>query len=167
MYEAQAKYAKAAEALGQLLAKNGHTLIWGGSDSGLMKTIADAVQRNGGKVVGVTIERLQGSARKDAEELIVTKDLAERQTVMRERADAFILLPGGIGSLDEITEILELKKHGLHDKPIVILNTDDFYRGFRSQLERMHREGFIVHPLENYLYFVSTPKDALRLPNEL
>jgi predicted Rossmann-fold nucleotide-binding protein len=80
---------------------------------------------------------------------------------MRERADAFVLLPGGIGSFDEVTEILELKKHNLHDNPIVILNTDDFYGGLRSQLERMRREGFIARPLEEYLHFAATPEEAL------
>jgi len=163
MYDVEAKYAEPAVILGQLLAKNGHALIWGGSNSGLMKTIADSVQESGGKIVGITIERLRNSARKNADELIVAKELSERKTLMRERSDAFVLLPGGIGSLDEITEILELKKHHLHDKPIVILNTDGFYDGFRSQLERMQREGFIAHPLPKYLHFADTPEAALEI----
>jgi len=166
MYAVEAKYAEAADTLGKLIGTHGHTLIWGGSDSGLMKTIAGAVQKNGGKLIGVTMERIRDTARKSADELIITKDLNERKTLMRERADVFVLLPGGIGSLDEITEILELKKHGLHDKQIVILNTNDFYGDFRLQLERMGREGFIARPLQEYLHFAATPEEAFDFLNE-
>ena len=82
--------------------------------------------------------------------------------LMSERADAFVLLPGGIGSLDEITEILELKKHSFHNKPVVIFNIDGFYDGLHSQLGRMKREGFIARALEDYMYFAENTRDVVK-----
>ncbi|OGG79916.1 Rossman fold protein, TIGR00730 family [Candidatus Kaiserbacteria bacterium RIFCSPLOWO2_01_FULL_54_13] len=161
MYEVDKKYTAPAVELAREIGRRGNTLVWGGSDNGLMRRIASAVQESGGKIVGVTMERIKENARKKADEMIVTKDLAERKRLMRDRADAFVLLPGGIGSLDEITEILEFKKHGMNDKPVVILNTDNFYEGLKSQLERMKREGFISLPLEEFIYFADTPDAAL------
>jgi|SRR3989344_3848155 len=165
MYDVDAKYAEPAAEFGRGLAKNGHSLIWGGTDSGLMKVVSDAVKKNGGKIVGITMEDIRSTARVDADELVVAKNLSERKRLMLERADAFVLLPGGIGSFDEITEILELKKHNLHDKRIVILSTDGFYAGFNTQLERMRREGFIAQPLETYLHFAETPDKAMDFLN--
>ena len=165
MYDVDAKYAEPAAEFGRGLAKNGHSLIWGGTDSGLMKVVSDAVKEGGGKIVGITMEDIRSTARADADELVVAKNLSERKRLMLERADAFVLLPGGIGSFDEITEILELKKHNLHDKRIVILSTDGFYAGFNTQLERMRREGFIAQPLETYLHFAETPDKAMDFLN--
>lgn len=162
MYEVDRAYSAAASEFGELLAKNGHALVWGGSDRGLMKTIADAVKRSGGRIIGITAEHLKGAARKEADELVVAANIAERKRLLQERADAFVLLPGGIGSFDEITDMLELKKHGFHNKPIVILNTRGFYDGFRAQLERMEREGFIARPLREYIVFASSPKEIFR-----
>src|SRR3989344_4068710 len=163
MYDVDAKYAEPAAEFGRGLTENGHSLVWGGTDSGLMKVVSDAVKKNGGKIVGITMEGIRSTARADADELVVAKNLSERKRLMLERADAFVLLPGGIGSFDEITEILELKKHDVHDKPIVVLDTDGFYEGFRSQLLRMEREGFIARALEEYISFADTPADVLRL----
>jgi len=163
MYDVATKYTEPAAEFGRGLAKEGHALVWGGTNSGLMKVVSDAVKNGGGKIFGVTMEDIRATARSDADDMVVAKNLSERKFMMRERADAFVLLPGGIGSFDEITEILEQKKHGLHHKPIVILNTDDFYDGFRSQLLRMEREGFIARALEEYISFAGTPADVLRL----
>ena len=165
MYDVDAKYAEPAAEFGRNLTENGHSLVWGGTDSGLMKVVSDAVKKNGGKIVGITMEGIRSTARADADELVVAKNLSERKRLMLERADAFVLLPGGIGSFDEITEILELKKHNLHDKHIIILNTDGFYAGFRTQLERMRQEGFITRPLETYLHFADTPAKVLDILN--
>ena len=163
MYDVDAKYAEPAAEFGRGLGRDGHSLIWGGTDSGLMKVVSDAVKEGGGKIVGITMESIRGTARADADELIITKTLSERKKLMLERADAFVLLTGGIGSFDEITEILELKKHNLHDKHIIILNTDGFYAGFRTQLERMRQESFIARPLETYLHFADTPAKVLSI----
>lgn len=156
-----AKYAKSAREFARFLAKYGYGLVWGGSDRGLMKIVAYEVQANGGKIIGISMELLRHHARKNANEMIITKDLQERKATILTRSDAIVLFAGGIGSLDEITEMLELKKHGVHNKPIVILNTDNFYEGLKMQLQRMRNDGFLTKSLEELIYFANTPKEAI------
>ena len=155
------KYIKPAREFGKLLAKNGFGLVYGGSDTGLMKIVASSVTDSKGKIIGISMTILKHLARKGVAELIITKDLRERKEMMLKRADAIVVLIGGIGTLDEITEILELKKHKLHDKPIAILNTENFYEGIKVQLQKMKDEGFITRPLEELIYFADSPKEVL------
>jgi hypothetical protein len=155
------KYDKPAAEFARLVAESGHTLIWGGSDRGTMKTIASAAQRAGGRIVGISMKLLEDRARKNADEMVIAASLDERKKIMSERADAFVALPGGIGTLDEITHILELKKHSMLNKPVVFLNTNNFYGGFKQQMERMKKEAFISRPLEELVYFATTPQEAL------
>ncbi len=115
--EVEKKYVDVTKQLGALIAKNHFNLVWGGGNRGLMKVIADSVQSNGGKVFGVTVELFKGHRRMNADEMIITKDLPERKKLLLRKSDALILLPGGVGSLDEITEVIELKKHDIHLKP--------------------------------------------------
>jgi uncharacterized protein (TIGR00730 family) len=158
------RYVRPAKQLAQLIAEQGHTLVWGGSDRGLMRVVAEAAQAAGGKIVGITMESLKHSARLGADEMIVTRDLAERKAVMLERSDAFVTLVGGTGTLDELTEIFELKRHGLHDKPMIMLNSDGFYDGLRHQYERMERDGFLARlrmPFDQMLSFADTPDKVM------
>lgn len=155
------KYTQPAKEFSRSLVKNGYHLIWGGSDRGLMKVIASEVQQAGGKIIGISVELLKHAARKDADEMIITKDLGERKKTMLKRADAIVVLVGGIGTLDEITEILEFKKHGLHSKPIVILNTENFYEGLKVQLQKMKDDGFIKRPLDQLIFFADSPQEAI------
>ncbi|MCM6778585.1 TIGR00730 family Rossman fold protein [Nocardia sp. CDC159] len=159
--ELDERYTRPAREFAQLIGKGGHTLVWGGSDVGLMKLVADGVQEAGGRLVGVSVEFLRHKARATADEMIIAADLAERKARLLARADAVVIMVGGTGTLDEATDILELKKHGLHDKPIVLLNTAGFYDGLRQQLERMDAEGFLPRPLAELLYFADNGVDAL------
>lgn len=159
--EVEEKYVKDTKILGQLMVKNGYDLVWGGSNNGLMKVIADSVQNAGGKIIGITMEMLKHKRRLNADEMIITKELSERKSLLLKRADAIILLVGGIGSLDEVTEILEFKKHNIHNKPIVVLNTDKFYEGLKMQFQKMEKEGFLTKKLDELIYFADSPKDAL------
>lgn len=154
-------YVKATEEFGRLIAEHGHSLVWGGSYVGLMKVIADSVQENGGAIRGVSVEKFRENAHKDADEMHFAKDLAERKVLLLQHADALVALVGGTGTLDEISEMIELKKYGVHKKPVVILNTDGFYDGFREQFERMEREGFLYFPLRDIVQFVATPAEAI------
>ncbi len=156
------KYQDAAREFATLIGQNGHTLLWGGSNVGTMKIIADAAQAAGGKIIGVSMELLKEQARANADEMIIASTLAERKAKLLERGDSIIALPGGLGTLDEITEIMELKKHAFHDKPIVFLNTDGFYDGLQTQLERMHREKFLPEALSEYVSFVQSPQEAMK-----
>ena len=140
---AQAYYQTAAE-LGALLAQHNHTLIYGGSNVGLMGELARAVHRQRGKVVGVIPEGIQarGVAYDQADELIVTPDLRARKAVMENRADAFIALPGGFGTLEEVMEVLTLKQLQAHDKPIVFLNRLGFYDRLFELFEQFYDQKF-------------------------
>ncbi|WP_105970565.1 LOG family protein [Streptomyces geranii] len=155
------RYTRPAREFAKLLGKGGHTLVWGGSDVGLMKVVADGVQEAGGRLVGVSVEFLAARTRPVADEMVIAKDLAERKRLLLEKADAVVIMVGGTGTLDEATEILELKKHGKSDKPVVLLNTAGFYDGLKEQLRRMDAEGFLPRPLTDLVFFAEEAVGAL------
>ncbi|WP_327288572.1 TIGR00730 family Rossman fold protein [Streptomyces sp. NBC_01198] len=155
------QYTQPAREFGRLIGEGGHTLVWGGSESGLMKVVADSVQKAGGRLVGVSVVFLRDSARADADEMVIAPDLAQRKAELLRRSDAVVVMVGGAGTLDEATEILELKKHGLHAKPVVLLNSAGFYDGLELQLRRMDAEGFLPLPLSELVYFATDGADAL------
>ena len=159
--EVDKKYIEITKQLGLLIAKNNFNLVWGGGNRGLMKVISDSVQDNGGKIFGVTIEFLKDVRKKNADEMIIAKDFPERKKLLLKKADAIVLLPGGVGSLDEISEVIELKKHNFHLKPVVVLNTDKFYEGLKIQLQRMEKDGFLTKSVDEFLYFADTPSKAI------
>ncbi|MFJ9948128.1 TIGR00730 family Rossman fold protein [Kitasatospora sp. NPDC091207] len=156
-YSLDDRYTAPAADFARLLGEGGHTLVWGGSHAGLMGLLADGVKAAGGRLVGVSVELLRHKAYEGADELITTADLAERKAQLLMRADAVVVLVGGLGTLDEVTEVLELKKHALHDKPVIVLDTEGFYAGLRTQLERMDAEGFLPRPLAELITFADTP----------
>lgn len=155
------QYTVPAKEFGRLIGEGGHTLVWGGSDAGLMKVLADGVQEAGGRLVGVSVEFLHAVARKNADEMVIARDLAHRKAELLRRSDAIVIMVGGTGTLDEATEIMELKKHGLHAKPVVLLNTAGFYDGLRQQFRRMETEGFLPLPLADLLYFADDGPAAM------
>ncbi|MFD3608907.1 TIGR00730 family Rossman fold protein [Streptomyces atroolivaceus] len=155
------RYTVPAREFAELLGRGGHTLVWGGSESGLMKVVADAAQEAGGRLVGVSVEFMATLARAGADEMFVARDLAERKALLLEKADAVVIMVGGMGTLDEATEILELKKHGKHTKPVVLLNTAGFYDGLRQQFQRMDEEGFLPLPLTDLVFFAEDAVGAL------
>jgi uncharacterized protein (TIGR00730 family) len=155
------RYTRPARDFARLLGKGGHSLVWGGSDSGLMKVVADGVQEAGGRLIGVSVDFLAAKARPGADEMVIAADLAERKKLLLDKADAVVVMVGGTGTLDEATEILELKKHGRTDKPVVLLNTAGFYDGLREQFRRMEDEGFLPRPLAELAFFAEEPAGAL------
>jgi uncharacterized protein (TIGR00730 family) len=155
------QYTAPARDFARLLGAAGHTLVWGGSESGLMKVVADGVQQAGGRLVGVSVEFLREKARADADEMVIAPDLAARKAELLRRSDAIVIMVGGTGTLDEATEILELKKHGLHAKPVVLLNSGGFYDGLADQLRRMESEGFLPLPLAELVHISDHGADAL------
>ncbi|MFL6116835.1 MAG: TIGR00730 family Rossman fold protein [Catenulispora sp.] len=155
------RYTVPARDFAERLGKAGHTLVWGGSDVGLMKVVADGVHAAGGRLCGVSVRFLAEMARPDADEMIVAADLAERKRLLLAQAEAVVIMVGGTGTLDEATEILELKKHGHTDMPVVLLNTAGFYDGLRQQFQRMEDEGFLPRPLSELVYFAQEPEEAL------
>lgn len=159
--EVAERYTKAAGEFATLIARGGHTLVWGGSNNGTMKAIADAAQQAGGRIVGISVEPIKARARPNADEMIIARDWPERRATLLARADAVAVLPGGLGTLDEITEVLEYKKQNMHNKPVVFLNVDGFYDGLNLQFERMDAEGFFPRALADYLFFATTAREAM------
>ncbi|MEU6705520.1 TIGR00730 family Rossman fold protein [Streptomyces wuyuanensis] len=154
-------YTRPAREFAELIGKGGHTLVWGGSDTGLMKVVADGVRESGGRLNGISVAFLRKWAREDADEMTFAKDLAERKALLLGESDAVVVLPGGVGTLDEVTEVLELKKHGLYGKPVVLLNTGGFYDGLILQLRHMDQQGFLPVPLAELLFVAGTGADAV------
>ncbi len=168
--EVDEKYIKDAREFARLMVENGYHLVWGGTNIGIMKVVADEVKNGGGKIYGVSMKVFHHLARKDADEMIIAKSLGERKAAMLEKSDAVIALVGGIGTLDEITDIIELRKTGHHNKPVIILNTDNFYEGLKMQIERMREDGFLksnlkIH-LPEFVFFAKTPKEAIDYINK-
>lgn len=155
------KYVEPAKEFGRLLAQNHFGLVYGGSDKGLMKVVADTVQKAGGKVIGITVEMMKHFAKKNVDEMLVANDLPERKKLMAEKSDATVVMAGGLGTLDEATELIELKVHGLYPKPIIFLNTVGFYDELYSQLCKMETEGFLVKRLDELVMFYKTPKEVI------
>ena len=160
------KYIKPTQEFGVLMAKNGFDLVWGGTDRGLMKVIAEAVKLGGGKLYGVSVIAYQQQLKSDADEMIVAKTLGERKALFLEKSDAIVCLVGGIGTLDEITEIIELRKQKHHEKPIVILNTENFYEGFKTQLQKMREDRFFSFNIDDFVFFADSPKEAIDYINQ-
>lgn len=148
-------YMETARALGTQIAARGAALVYGGADLGLMGALARAVHAGGGRVVGVIPAALQarGIGYALADEVIITQDLRERKAQMEARADAFIALPGGIGTLEELLEVLTLRQLQAHTKPIVLLNTADYYAPLFALFAHLYRERF-AKPFED-LYHVA------------
>ena len=156
-------YVDAARRLGEGLAARSYTLVYGAGSVGLMGAVAGAVQKGGGQVAGVIPKKLADLdlTYSAVDELIVTETLSERKAMMEERADAFVALPGGLGTLEELLEVLTLKQLWYHEKPVVVLNVEGIYDGFVCLLDTLAREAFL-HPTHLNLFHVSTtPEDAL------
>jgi len=144
------KYAEAAQVLGQALAARNIGLVYGGGGLGLMGEVARATLSAGGHVTGIIPEFLMQKehALENATELIVTGDMHERKRLMFEKSDAFIALPGGIGTLEELVEQLTWAQLGRHQKPIVLANIDGFWSPFLELLRHMKSETFIRSGLD-------------------
>jgi uncharacterized protein (TIGR00730 family) len=138
------KYSAAATELGRELVQHGWGLVYGGGKTGLMGAVARAVKENGGRVVGVIPEFMKARelAFDAADELVTVITMRERKLLMETRADAFVALPGGWGTLEEIMEILTLRQLEVVQKPCVFLNQDGFYDDLLRLFERMLRENF-------------------------
>ena len=138
------RYREAARELGESLAAAGIELVFGGGRIGLMGVLADAVLAAGGRVVGVIPERLRDAelAHQGASELVITTSMHDRKRVMAERADAFAVLPGGIGTLDEMFEMLTWRHLGLHHKPIFLVDVAGYWQPLRALLDHIEAQRF-------------------------
>jgi uncharacterized protein (TIGR00730 family) len=138
-------FAAATRELGRLIGSDGATLVYGGGRVGLMGEVADAVLAAGGHVVGVIPQALMDRevGHLGLTELHVVQTMHERKQLMAERADAFIALPGGIGTLEELYEVWSWQQLGYHDKPVALLNVDGYYDAMLEFTRTMHVRGFV------------------------
>jgi uncharacterized protein (TIGR00730 family) len=138
-------FIEAAQKLGKILAENGVQLIYGGGSVGLMGALAESVLEHGGQVTGIIPEFLtkRERPRRLAQELIVTRDMHERKRTMFERADAFVALPGGLGTLEELVEQLTWVQLGRHKKPILIANISGYWGPLLALIDHMRAVKFV------------------------
>ena len=162
------RYLEAAEALGELLGQGGHTLIFGGGQTGLMGACARGAARTGAEIVGVAPRFFDepGVLYEHCGRMIWTDSMAERKTRMEEEAEAFLILPGGIGTMEEFFEVLTQAQLGLHAKPMALLNTAGYYDSLAAFLRRMAETGFAGHEVPALAPLCATPEEALRALTE-
>ena len=159
------EYLEAAKQFGHLMAEQGLTLYYGGAKIGLMGAIADACLQAGGAVVGVLPHFIQKHeiAHHGLTELVMVDTMFERKRILMERADAFVALPGGLGTLDELFEVWTFAQlTQLGPKPIGLLNTRGFYEGLLAQAKHAVAEGFMRQTILDYLRVESTPEQLLK-----
>ncbi|MBR9885513.1 MAG: TIGR00730 family Rossman fold protein [Oceanospirillales bacterium] len=156
------QYRQLAYTLGEKLAQQGHALVYGGGSVGLMGAVADGVMENGGQVTGVIPESLFNAevAHQGLTSLEVVPDMHARKARMATLADAFIALPGGIGTFEELFEVWTWAQLGYHNKPIGLLNADGFYDPLLAFLDHTQEQGFIRHRCLELLW-VETEIDPL------
>ena len=156
-------YYKEASEFGKLLAKSGYNMVYGGSSLGLMWACAEQVKINGSKIIGVMPEKLHnmGVYTDECVELIVTKGMRERKAKMDELSDAVVALPGGFGTLEELSEMIVQKQLGYNNKPIVLLNTNNFYDRLNDFYNDIINQNFAKTNAKDLYYIAQTPQGAI------
>ena len=159
------EYATAATSLGISLAQAKMDVVYGGGGIGLMGKLADAVLESGGRITGVipSFMKDEGWDHSAVNKMIITSDMGERKKQMFAMADAIVALPGGVGTLEELTEALTLKQLGLYKGPIIILNTLNFYKSFIDFLEHMVSGHFLRYEHKGMWEIANTTEEVMHL----
>jgi hypothetical protein len=161
-------YFEAATELGTAMARSHLRLIYGGNQVGCMGALADAARAAGGKVIGITPQLLvdQGIADAFCDELFVTSGMRERKALLEEHGDAFIALPGGLGTFEEIFEILVAKVLGYHEKPIIFLNVSNYYDPLLAMLDHGIEQRFMKPSIREAFRVAETVGQAMEMLDE-
>jgi len=156
-------YFREAEILGTLIGEHDHSLINGGANVGLMEAVTLAAKNAGALTTGIIPEMMKGKnlISNHAHEVEITNDMASRKARMRELSDAFIALPGGFGTLEEILEEITLKQLDYHRKPIVFINTGDFFKHLFLQFEQAFADHFSKPEYRKLYHITDNPADAI------
>lgn len=159
----EACYFDAATQLGAEIARRNYGLVYGGASVGLMRAAAHAVHAEGGHVIGIIPEAIRdlGIAYETADELVVTRTMGERKAMMNERSEAFIVLPGGFGTLEEFFEVLTLRQLKYHNKPIVLLNVNGFFDPLLELFDHLYTARFARAEHRSLYHVSSTPAEAV------
>lgn len=162
-------FREAAAEIGKWIAEAGHRLIYGGSGIGLMGVLADAAMESGGEVIGVEPQFFidDGFLHEGITKTIPTETMAERRLLMMEMGDAFIALPGGIGTLDEISEVIVMAALGKHKKPCILYNKNGYYDLLRGMFDRMTNYEFMAEDARDRIVFADTLEDIQRAVGDL
>jgi uncharacterized protein (TIGR00730 family) len=157
------EYGLTAEKLGSLLAQSGFEVVFGGGGIGLMGKLADAVLKNGGKITGVIpwFMAEEGWGHRGLSAMIVTPDMGERKKQMFALSDAVVALPGGVGTLEELTEAITLKQLSLFEGPIIILNTLGYYNSLMNFFDNMVENHFLRSEHKGIWKIVDTPEEVI------
>ena len=157
-------YTEHASELGKLLAKNNITLIYGGGSTGMMGTVADAVMEHGGKVIGIITKKLVDweHQHQGITDLSIVDDMHIRKQKMYELCDAAIILPGGVGTLDELFEMVTWNQLSIHDKKIYILNSANFFDLLLKHIEVMETQGFLYESVRKRITVLDDPQQLLQ-----
>lgn len=155
-------YAEAARETGRMLARNRWRLVYGAGDVGLMGEVARAAMAEGAETFGVIPQNLvlREAGRRDLSTFVVTETMHERKKVMFMNADAILVLPGGGGSLDEFFEVITWRQLGMHEKPILLLNTEGYWDPLVVLIERIVAEGFAEADLRGFVTVAADPAEA-------
>ena len=161
--ELEESYYAAAELLGSLIARQGHTLVFGGGREGLMGAAARGAHKYGGDIIGIVPKFFDepGIIYEHCTELVFTETVRERKQLMEERSEACVVLPGGIGTFEEFFEMLTLKQLGRSDRAIVVLNTNNYYGPMQHMLEDTARQRFMSRGCLELYGLADTPDKAL------
>jgi uncharacterized protein (TIGR00730 family) len=159
------RYAEDAKKIGEILAANGINVVFGGGNVGLMKIVSDAALDNGVDAIGIGLESLHNLelVNPRLKNQIITKTLLDRKDEFMKRSDAFIVLPGGVGSLDELAEIMANNQLGLINKPVGLLNTEGYYDHLLAWMKKAVEEDFITEANFNDLIVSSSCEDLVNL----
>lgn len=156
-------YIVSTEALGEALAKAGHSLVYGAGGAGLMGAVARGMTRGGGQVIGVvpSFLKVDGILYEHCDEIVYTDTMRQRKQIMDERSDAFVVTPGGIGTYEEFFEMYTLKQLGRHQKPIVIYNIGGYYDRLLDMLRYTVDERFMQAKSLELITVATTPEEVL------
>ena len=159
------KYAQSAKIIAETIAKKGINVVFGGGNVGLMKIISDTALDNGVEVLGVSLKSLHALelANPRLNEIVVTDTLLDRKDEFMSRSDAFVVLPGGVGSLDELAEIMASNQLGIINKPVGILNTEGYYDHLLKWFDKAVDEGFISSANLQELLVSEDPQELVEL----
>lgn len=156
-------YQEVASQMGALLAARGFNVVYGGANVGLMRCMAEAAIAGGSEVTGVITHFLASKhlTQPGLKELISVETMHERKAKMNELSDGFIVMPGGFGTMEEMFEILTAGQLEFHNKPVVVLNANNFYQHLKSQFEFMISQKMLLEPHAHIVQFADTPQDVI------
>ena len=160
-------YTEHAKELGKLLAKKNITLIYGGGSTGIMGAVADAMMEGGGKVIGIITKKLVDweHQHKGITDLSIVDDMHIRKQKMYDLCDAAVILPGGVGTLDEFFEMVTWNQLSIHDKKIYIINSDNFFDFLLKHIQQMEKQGFLYESVLERITVLDEPEQLLQYLN--